>query len=303
MVLNIELILKEPCRKCTHDNSCPAEGRTDLWPQEKAGRGAKLDQGGNPRGGAGQGRPGRGRARPRDRPCARATLRNWGLIPARAVSLHQTGRYLMVRFSRTPGKRCNSSRSSSKVMVPLQSLSADSKSASVSWSSFSLGSEMALSYRHDCSTVRSSSASMEPLPVSGEDEAYWGPAPNPSRLTLYLQTAPCLAQPLYRGVNFRFVQVSANLMSLGVKRRQSKDICHLQLTNLPWLPTAGLNRGNTFPSTESLWPQCMPSSRIRSLLSKYHSTSKTICPEDTLAYLIYKELCGQSPSYSEANYI
>ena len=53
----------------------------------------------------------------------------------------------------------------------------------------------------------------------------------------------------------------------------------------------------------SLTTQCMPSSRIRSLLSKYHSTSKTICPEDMLAYLIHKELCGQSPSYSEANYI
>ena len=54
---------------------------------------------------------------------------------------------------------------------------------------------------------------------------------------------------------------------------------------------------------ENLWPQCMPSSRICSLLSKYHSTSKTICPEDTLAYLIYKELCAQSPNYSEANCI
>ena len=54
---------------------------------------------------------------------------------------------------------------------------------------------------------------------------------------------------------------------------------------------------------ENLWPQCMPSSRICSLLSKYHSASKTICPEDTLAYLIYKELCAQSPNYSEANCI
>lgn len=72
---------------------------------------------------------------------------------------------LMVRFSITSGKFSSSAFSSSKVMAPLPSLSADSKSASVRSSSFSSGREMALSRRHDLRTVRSSSGSMEPLPA------------------------------------------------------------------------------------------------------------------------------------------
>lgn len=74
----------------------------------------------------------------------------------------------MVRFSMTSGKFSSSAFSSSKVMAPLLSLSADSKSASVRSSSFSSGREMALSRRHDFRTVRSSSGSMEPLPAGGE---------------------------------------------------------------------------------------------------------------------------------------
>lgn len=72
---------------------------------------------------------------------------------------------LMVRFSMTSGKFSSSAFSSSKVMAPLLSLSADSNSASVRSSSFSSGREMALSRRHDFRTVRSSSGSMEPLPA------------------------------------------------------------------------------------------------------------------------------------------
>ena len=73
---------------------------------------------------------------------------------------------LMVRFSMTSGKVSSSAFSSSKVMAPLRSLSADSNSASVRSSSFSSGREMALSRRHDFRTMRSSSGSMEPLPES-----------------------------------------------------------------------------------------------------------------------------------------
>lgn len=73
--------------------------------------------------------------------------------------------HLMVRFSMTSGKFSSSALSSSKVMAPLLSLSADSNSASVRSSSFSSGREMALSRRHDFKTVRSSSGSMEPLPA------------------------------------------------------------------------------------------------------------------------------------------
>ncbi|TNN83263.1 hypothetical protein EYF80_006244 [Liparis tanakae] len=59
----------------------------------------------------------------------------------------------MVRFSITSGKFSSSAFSSSKVMEPLPSLSADSNSASVKSSSFSSGREMALSRRHDLSTT------------------------------------------------------------------------------------------------------------------------------------------------------
>lgn len=74
--------------------------------------------------------------------------------------------YLMVRFSMTSGKFSSSAFSSSNVMEPLLSLSADSNRASVRSSSFSSGREMALSLRQDFSTVRNSSGSIEPLPVN-----------------------------------------------------------------------------------------------------------------------------------------
>lgn len=73
--------------------------------------------------------------------------------------------HLMVRFSITSGKVSSSAFSSSNVMEPLLSLSADSNSASVRSSSFSSGSEIALSRRQDFRTVRNSSGSMEPLPT------------------------------------------------------------------------------------------------------------------------------------------
>lgn len=79
-------------------------------------------------------------------------------------SRKESGHHLMVRFSMTSGKFSSSAFSSSKVMEPLLSLSADSKSASVRSSSFSSGREMALSRRQDFRTVRSSSGSIEPLP-------------------------------------------------------------------------------------------------------------------------------------------
>lgn len=66
----------------------------------------------------------------------------------------------------TSGKFSSSAFSSSNVMEPLLSLSADSNRASVRSSSFSSGREMALSLRQDFSTVRNSSGSMEPLPVN-----------------------------------------------------------------------------------------------------------------------------------------
>lgn len=73
--------------------------------------------------------------------------------------------YLMVRFSRTSGKPSSSSLSSSKVMEPLWSLSAASKRAKVRSPSRSSGRAIALSRRHQPSTTRSSSGSMEPLPA------------------------------------------------------------------------------------------------------------------------------------------
>lgn len=79
------------------------------------------------------------------------------------------GKYLMVKFSITSGKCSSSSLSSSKVMQPLLSESADSKRAIVRSLSFSSGKEMELSFRHDFKTVRSSSGSIEPLPAGKED--------------------------------------------------------------------------------------------------------------------------------------
>lgn len=174
-----------------------------------------------------------------------------GIIPA------QTGQYLMVRFSMTPGKHCSSSRSSSKVIVPLQSLSAASKSTSVSWSSFSWGSEIALSCKHDCSTVRSSSTSMQPLPVPSEDEAEWGPAPWPYSI-LTDSSLPCTTIALEWGTSCLSILSFLPTNSLGIQTRQSRDTGHLLLTNFPWLPTAELNRGKHLPKHENLWPQGMP---------------------------------------------
>lgn len=71
----------------------------------------------------------------------------------------------MVRFSITSGNASSSAFSSSKVIAPLLSLSADSNSANVRSSSFSSGREMALSRRQDFRTILSSSGSIEPLPV------------------------------------------------------------------------------------------------------------------------------------------
>lgn len=77
--------------------------------------------------------------------------------------------YLMVKFSITSGKCSSSSLSSSKVIQPLLSVSADSKRAFVRSSNFSSGKEIELSFRHDLRTVRNSSGSIEPLPARKED--------------------------------------------------------------------------------------------------------------------------------------
>ena len=78
--------------------------------------------------------------------------------------------HLMVRFSITSGKLSSSALSSSKVIEPLLSLSADSNSASVKSSNFSSGRVMALSCIHDFKTVLSSSGSMDPLPISRNNQ-------------------------------------------------------------------------------------------------------------------------------------
>lgn len=75
----------------------------------------------------------------------------------------------MVKFSMTSGKRSSSSLSSSKVMDPLLSESADSKRANVRSSNFFSGKDIELSFRHDSKTVRNSSGSMDPLPTVEED--------------------------------------------------------------------------------------------------------------------------------------
>lgn len=146
----------------------------------------------------------------------------------------------------TPGKCCSSSRSSSKVMSPLQSLSADSKSARVSWSSFSSDSEMALSSRQDCSTVRSSSASMEPLPVPGGDDAKWGAC---ARTPLCTCRHLCPAQSLHRVVNFSCSPTSVFLQPISFRGTDQTVKGHVSpwLTNPPWLPIAKLNRDKPLP--------------------------------------------------------